>query len=93
MSTMDERIINITLRETKAAPRSKRAKRAITEIRDHIVRHMKANEEDVWIDQKVNEAVWSRGIHNPPLKITVKAVKFEDGLVEVSLPEKEASSE
>jgi large subunit ribosomal protein L31e len=84
---MDEKIMNITLKKTKAAPRSKKAKRAINEIREHVVRHMKAKEDDIWIDHRLNEAIWANGIQRPPLKITVKAVKFEDGLVEVSLPE------
>ncbi|NLT37717.1 MAG: 50S ribosomal protein L31e [Methanomassiliicoccus sp.] len=84
---MDEKIMNITLRKTKAAPRSKRAKRAINEIREHVIRHMKAKEDDIWIDHRLNEAIWVNGIQRPPLYITVKAVKFEDGLVEVSLPE------
>jgi len=84
---MDEKIMNITLRKTKAAPRSKRAKRAINEIREHVIRHMKAKEDDILIDHRLNEAIWVNGIQSPPLCITVKAVKFEDGLVEVSLPE------
>ncbi len=84
---MDEKVMNITFRKTKVAPRSKRAKRAINEIRAEAVRHMKAKEEDVWIDHRLNEAIWSRGIEKPPLHIKVKMVKFEDGLVEVSLPE------
>ena len=84
---MDEKIMNITLKKTKMSPRSKRAKRAVNEVREQVVRHMKAKEDDVWIDHRLNEALWSRGISKPPLHIKVKAVKFEDGLVEVSLPE------
>jgi large subunit ribosomal protein L31e len=84
---MDEKIMNITLRKTKAAPRSKRAKRAINEIREQVIRHMRAKEDNIWIDHRLNEAIWANGIQKPPLYITVKAVKFEDGLVEVSLPE------
>jgi large subunit ribosomal protein L31e len=84
---MDEKVMNITLRKTKAVPRTKRARRAISEIREQVVRHMKAKEEDVWIDHRLNEAIWVRGIQNPPMHIKVKMVKFEDGLVEVSLPE------
>lgn len=84
---MDEKVININLKKTKAAPRSKKAKRAINEIRQHVVRHMKADEDKVWIDHRLNEAIWANGIHRPPTRITVKAVKFEDGLVEVSLPQ------
>ncbi len=69
------------------APRTKRATRAIKEIRANVVRHMKTDKDNVWIDHRLNEAIWARGIQNPPLRIKVKAVKFEDGLVEVSLPE------
>ena len=69
------------------APRSRRALRAVKEIRENVARHMKAEAEKIWIDQKLNEKIWERGIQKPPKKITVKAVKFDDGLVEVSLPD------
>ena len=89
--TMDEleRTITIPLRATKMAPRTKRAKRAVKEVRENIMRHMKVDAEHVWIDQELNEKLWERGIQNPPSKITVHAVKFDDGLVEVSLPKVE----
>ncbi len=80
-----ERIIVIPLRKTKQAPRTRRTNRAVKEVREHIARHMKADQEKVWIDASVNEALWANGMRNPPNKITVKAVKFDDGLVEVSL--------
>lgn len=83
----EERIINIPLRKAKAVPRTKRAKRAMTEIREHVVRHLKAKKEDVWIDGRLNKLIWSRGIQKPPSKVRVKTIKFEDGLVEVSVPE------
>ena len=89
--TMDEleRTITIPLRATKMEPRTKRAKRAVKEVRENIMRHMKVDAEHVWIDQELNEKLWERGIQNPPSKITVHAVKFDDGLVEVSLPKVE----
>ncbi len=82
-----ERIMVIPLRKTKQAPRTRRAKRAVKEVRETVMRHMRASEENVWIDASVNEKLWENGIRNPPSKITVKAVRFEDGLVEVSLAE------
>ena len=85
MSDEIERTITIPLRATKMAPRSRRALRAVKEIRENVARHMKAEAEKIWIDQKLNEKIWERGIQKPPKKITVKAVKFDDGLVEVSL--------
>ena len=87
MADETERIITIPLRKTKQAPRTKRAARAIKEVRSHIMRHMKVDEENVWIDASLNERIWQNGIRNPPSKVTVKAVKFDDGLVEVSLAE------
>ncbi len=82
-----ERVMTVPLRATKMAPRTRRANRAVKEVRDFVKRHMKAEEGKVWIDTSVNEKIWSRGIQNPPNKIIVKAVKFEDGLVEVTLAE------
>lgn len=82
-----ERIMVIPLRKTKQAPRTKRSVRAIKEIREFIMRHMKVEADQVWIDASLNEKIWANGIRNPPSKVTVKAVKFDDGLVEVSLSE------
>jgi large subunit ribosomal protein L31e len=82
-----DRIMVIPLRKTKQAPRTKRAARAIKEIREFVMRHMKVDEEHVWIDASLNERVWKSGIRNPPSRVTVRAVKFDDGLVEVSLAE------
>jgi len=83
----EEQIITIPLLTAKAAPRTKKSSKAILEVREYIAKHMKADIEDVWLDQKLNEKIWDRGMKKPPARIRVKAVKFEDGLVEVSLPE------
>jgi len=80
-----ERIMIIPLRKTKQAPRTKRAARAVKEVREYVMRHMKTDEDNVWIDASLNDKIWENGIRNPPHKIAVRAVKFDDGLVEVSL--------
>lgn len=77
----------VPLRVVHRVPRTQRAPRAVKAIREHVVRHMKAKTEDVWIDPKINEILWRRGIERPPNQIRVKVIKFEDELVEVSLPE------
>lgn len=82
-----ERTMIIPLRATKNAPRTKRANRAIKEIREYVMRHMKVEEKNVWMDKSLNEKIWENGIRNPPSKIAVKAIKFDDGLVEVTLAE------
>ena len=51
------------------------------------MRHMKVEEKNVWLDTALNEKIWENGIRNPPSKIAVKAIKFDDGLVEVTLAE------
>src|SRR3972149_664372 len=69
------------------AQRTKRTPRAIKAIREYVIRHLKAKSEDVWIDPEVNRLLWARGIQRPPRSVQLKAIKFEDGRVEVSLPE------
>ena len=83
----EEKLMTIPLLTTKASPRSKKASKAIKEIRDHVAKHMKAKPEDIWIDQELNQKIWERGIKKPVPRIRIKAIKFEDGLVEVSLPQ------
>lgn len=86
-----ERVYTVPLRDAYLkSPRTKRANRAVKEVKMYLARHLKAEEEKIWLDQPVNEAIWARGIQKPPRRIRVKAVKFEDGMVEVSLPETKA---
>lgn len=79
----------IPLRQVKTVPYTERSNKAVKVVREYVMRHMKAEESQIWIDNKVNEALWSCGIQKPPTNIKVKAVRFEDGLVEVSLPEEQ----
>ena len=68
------------------APPYRRAKKAITIIREFATRHMKARQ--VSIDEEVNEAIWSRGIRHPPRRMTLEMERDEDGVVKVKLPPK-----
>ncbi|MFW6064329.1 MAG: 50S ribosomal protein L31e [Candidatus Natronoplasma sp.] len=86
MVDTEERIMNIPLRDAKKTPSSKRASRAMKLIREFVSNNMNVPKEDVWIDSSTNEAIWERGIKKTPSKIKVKAIKFEDGIVEVSIP-------
>lgn len=83
-----ERIYTIPLRKAKEGSRNGRADRAVREVRGFLERHMKS--EDIWIDDAVNQAIWARGKYKVPSRLRVRAVKFDDGVVEVSLPEEEA---
>lgn len=86
MVDQDERILNIPLSEVKKTPSSKRASLAMREVRQFVAKHMDVPPEDVWIDSSTNERIWSKGVKKPPSKIKVRAIKFEDGIVEVSIP-------
>lgn len=80
-----ERVYTIPLRKTKDLVRSKRANYAVRDVKAFLVRHMKS--EDIWLDGAVNEALWARGKYTIPSRIRVRATRFADGVVEVTLPD------
>jgi large subunit ribosomal protein L31e len=83
-----EREFVIPLRASKHQPsRRRRAGHALTTVRRFVTRHMKGAIEDVWIDPHLNEYIWARGIQYLPRNVRVKAIRFEDGLIEVDLLE------
>jgi ribosomal protein L31E len=59
----------------------------MTEVRKHVARHMKMDDdEDLWIDEAVNHAIWARGMQ-PPRKIKVICTREEGFPIEVKLLE------
>ena len=89
-----EREYIIPLRERgRVVPIYKKTPKAIRTIKEFLVKHMKIRDRDlkkIKIDSYLNDAMWSRGIKNPPNKIKVKAIK-EGEIVRVELvdfPEK-----
>jgi large subunit ribosomal protein L31e len=80
-----ERIYTIPLRDAKDLVRSRRANNAVRDVRRFLVRHMKADQ--VWLDNEVNETLWARGKFRIPSRIRVRATRFSDGVVEVTLPD------
>ena len=89
MAEDEERIIVVPLKGIRKVPRTKRAPYAIKLLKQHVARHMKVDIEDVWIDYVLNERIWSRGIEKPPTKLKVKALKWEDGRLDVMLPDED----
>lgn len=82
-----ERIYVIPLRKAKIGRSSLAAPRAVKQVRSYLTKHMKVDSEDVWIDDSLNKELWSQGKYKIPSKIRVRAVKFEDGVVEATVPE------
>lgn len=82
-----ERIYVIPLRRAKIGPTSRAVPRAVDDIRHFLMKHMKVEQKNVWIDGALNKQLWTHGKFWVPSKIRVRAVKFEDGVVEATLPE------
>jgi len=81
-----ERVYTIRLKhKMKRYPRWLRAKKAMRFIRSFLSRHMKVEPDKIRIDPSINEKVWERGAQKPPARIRIRAVKFEDGVVEAEL--------
>ena len=84
MSEM-ERIYTVPLGRAWIAQKYRRAEKAMFVLKQFTERHMKPTE--IIIDPSVNEAIWARGIKNPPRKICVKMTKDGEGIVTVELAE------
>jgi len=82
-----ERIYIIPLKKAKLGPSSQAAPKAVKQVRSYLTKHMKVHSEDIWIDDSLNQELWSQGKYKIPSKMRVRAVKFDDGVVEVTLPE------
>lgn len=89
---VEERIYTIPFYpKLKLSTRQKRAPRAIRIMKQFIYRHMKA--EDIIIDNELNEFIWARGIQKPPRKVRVRAIKDDEGIVELYLVERKVAAE
>ncbi len=82
-----ELVFTIPLSKAKSVPRWKRSNKAVKVVKAYLAKHLKADERNIHIDASINEKIWSRGSQKPPLQIRVKAMKFEDGVVEAELIE------
>lgn len=79
-----ERTYNIPLRkEFQKAPKYKRAKKAITALKQFLAKHMKTDE--VKIGRNLNEFIWNQGIKNPPHHVKVNVVKDDDNIAKAEL--------
>lgn len=67
------------------APSYKKTSKAVKELREFIIHHMKCP--DVHICKELNDLVWLHGKKNPPAKVEVKCLK-KDNVVYVQLPNK-----
>ncbi len=80
-----ERIYTIPLNDARKVPRWKRAESASRKVRIFLSKHFKTPLDQIKIDKTINEKLWERGSMKPPLKVRVRAVKFEAGGVQAEL--------
>src|SRR3989338_2307869 len=70
----DEKIFIISLRkEVLKTPIYKRAKKAISTVKNYIKKHLKV--EEVKLGENLNKKIWEKGSKKPPGKIKVTAIK------------------
>jgi len=75
-----ERNYIIPLRkEWLKVPKYKRAKKAITGIKDFLKRHMKSD--NIKVGEHLNLEIWKHGMKNPPHKVKITAIKDDEGTV------------
>ena len=84
----DERIYTVNLRGARTIPSTKRAQWAVARIREFVASHVKDHDQ-IWIDPEINKRLWARGKKKIPASLRIRVIRFEDDLVEVSLPEEE----
>jgi len=84
-----EREYHVPLREeTLKAPKYKRGKKAVKVLKEFMVRHMKIYDRDlrkIRVDNVLNNEILFRGMKKPLASVHVKAIKYENGEVEVKL--------
>ena len=82
-----ERTLTINIRkEILKVPKYKRAKKAVTAVREFLQQHMKATQENVKLGKHLNLKLWEHGIKNPVTRVTVLAKKDDKGIVTAELP-------
>ena len=79
MARPNESELIVPLRNAWNITSFKRAPMAMQIIKDHVIQHLKVTEnETVYIDNSVNEYIWSRGIENPPRKVRLQVIRHDD---------------
>lgn len=79
-----ERTYNVPLRrEYQKVAYWKRTKKAVTAMRQFIIKHMKS--ENVKLGKELNDKLWQHGIRNPPHHVKITVTKNEQGEVRAEL--------
>ena len=84
---VEEKIITVNMRkELTKVPRWVKAKRAVKILGKFLEKQVET--ENLKIDKKLNEKIWSKSIKNPPAKLRIKIIKVDDKTYRAELVEK-----
>ena len=78
----EEHIFIVPLKVPRGMPSYKRAERSMRDLREFLSKHTKTPMEDVHIDASINNLIWTGGGKRVPARLRIRAVKFDDGVVE-----------
>ncbi|SMD31665.1 50S ribosomal protein L31e [Picrophilus oshimae] len=81
-----EILLSVSLRKARFSSKSRRADTSIEMLKDAVARYTKSDRDRIWVDNKVNELIWSRGRRKVPTRVNIKVIKLEDGTSEIILP-------
>lgn len=79
-----ERIYTVPLGKAYEVMRGRRTRRAVKLLRKFAGRHMKTEEENVFLSNALNNYLWKRSIQKPPRRVKVRLIK-ENGKVRAYL--------
>ena len=67
------------------APLTRRSKRTLVTVKKFIEKNTRVERGNIIIGNELNEKLWSRGIKNPPRKVTVFVQKIDEERVFVNI--------
>lgn len=76
MANLERKYIITLRREFKKVPKYLRARKAVKAVKAFLQKHMKC--EDVRLGKHLNLFLWSQGNRNPPHRVEVLAIKYEE---------------
>jgi large subunit ribosomal protein L31e len=75
----EEKIISINIRkELNEYPKWERSGKAVSIVRQRVARYTKS--QNVVLDKRINERLWSRGAKRPDTRIRLKITKGSDSV-------------
>lgn len=84
---VEEKVITLNLKkELVKAKKWRRSNALVRILKDSLKRHVK--KENIKIDKKLNEKIWSKSIENPQAKFRIKITKVDEKTVKAELLEK-----